>query len=125
VLIKPDLTGHAEGSAAATSPRLVEALIDLLHERGCGEVAVAAAADASGAWLENREPPVAAELLGYGYVTPGGRAYEVLDWPATPSPVRSRRIRRWRTSRCRGRGGRRTCASSSPRTAPARATPMR
>jgi uncharacterized protein (DUF362 family) len=86
VLIKPDLTGHAEGSAAATSPRLVEALIDLLHERGCGDVAVAAAADASGAWLENREPPVAAELLGYGYVTPGGRAYEVLDLAEDAEP---------------------------------------
>src|SRR5689334_17703246 len=75
VLIKPDLTGHAEGSCAATSPRLVEALIDLLYDRGCGEVAVAAATDASGAWLENREPPVAAELLGYRYETPNGRPY--------------------------------------------------
>ena len=79
VLIKPDLTGHAEGSPAATSPAAVEALIDLLRARGCEAVAVAAAADASGAWLENREPPVAAELLGYRYETPGGAGYDVLD----------------------------------------------
>lgn len=79
VLIKPELGAFALGSPAATAPTLVEGLIDLLHGRGYAQVAVAAAADSSTLWAENREARALADLLGYRYVTDAGRPYEVID----------------------------------------------
>jgi uncharacterized protein (DUF362 family) len=79
ILIKPDLEAFDTGSAAATDPALVEALIDLLHERGYPHVDVCATTDASCFWADNREVGALADLLGYRYVTPAGHAYDVLD----------------------------------------------
>ena len=42
-------------------------------------MAVAAAADSSTSWAENREVLALADLLGYRYVTDSGRPYEVID----------------------------------------------
>ena len=79
ILIKPELGAFALGSPAATTPSLVEGLIDLLRGRGYSQVAVAAAADSSTLWAENREVLALADLLGYRYVTDTGRPYEVID----------------------------------------------
>jgi len=79
VLVKPDLEAFDACSAAATDPALVEALIDVLHDRGYPRVDVCATADSSSLWAENRDVNALADLLGYRYVTPAGHAYEVLD----------------------------------------------
>src|SRR5437879_258774 len=54
IVIKPELGGFALDSPAATSPRLIEELIDLLHDRSYERVAVVAAPDSSTLWVENR-----------------------------------------------------------------------
>jgi uncharacterized protein (DUF362 family) len=79
ILIKPDLTVFDQASPTGTDPRLVEHLIDLLHDRGYANVAVADASGRADLWCENREVPVLAELAGYRYVTDAGRAYDVVD----------------------------------------------
>lgn len=79
VAIKPDLSAFEAGSPAATDPRLVEALIDSLHDRGFVQVAVVASADSSSIWAENRTPLALADLLGYRFTTPRKRAYDILD----------------------------------------------
>jgi uncharacterized protein (DUF362 family) len=79
ILIKPDLEAFDTGSAAATDPALVEALIDLLHEHGYPHVDVCATADSSSYWADNRDVGALADLLGYRYVTQAGHAYDVLD----------------------------------------------
>jgi len=79
VVVKPDLEGFDLGSAAATDPALVEALIDMLHERGYPRVDVCATADSSSSWAENRDVSALADLLGYRYVTSAGHAYDILD----------------------------------------------
>ncbi len=79
IVIKPDLAVFDRESPVGTDPRLVEHLIDLLHDRGYANVAVADAPGRADLWAENREVPVLAELAGYRYVTDGGRAYDVLD----------------------------------------------
>ena len=79
IVIKPDLAGFSEASPTATGPAVVETMIDLLGERGYTSVAVVAAADSSALWTENRDVLALAELLGYRFVTPKGRAYDVVD----------------------------------------------
>ncbi len=79
ILIKPDLNAFDRDSPAATAPALCELLIDLLHDRGYSDVNLCASADSSFFWAENRDVAVLADLLGYHYVTPGGRDYDVLD----------------------------------------------
>ena len=79
ILIKPDLDAFARDAPTAASPRLVEHLIDALHARGYADVNVCAAADSAHLWAENRDVAVLADLLGYGYRTPGGHDYDVLD----------------------------------------------
>jgi len=79
ILIKPDLAVFGRESPAGTDPRLVEHLIDLLHDHGYTAVAVADAPGRADLWAENREVPVLADLAGYRYVTDAGRAYDVLD----------------------------------------------
>ena len=79
VLIKPDLGAFAASSPTATSPALVEALLELLHDAGYVRADVCAAADSSFLWAENRDVAVLADLLGYRYATPKGRGYDVID----------------------------------------------
>ena len=79
VVIKPDLDFHEAAAHGGTEPALVEHLVDLLHDRGCTDVAIGEARNADDGWLHNREPMVVPELVGYRFVTPKGRAYEVVD----------------------------------------------
>lgn len=79
IVIKPDLAVFDRGAPAGTDPRLVEHLIDLLHDRGYTSVAVADAPGRADLWAENREVAVLAELAGYRYETDAGRSYDVLD----------------------------------------------
>ncbi|MGF1643725.1 MAG: DUF362 domain-containing protein [Thiotrichales bacterium] len=79
IIIKPDLEAFAKGSPTATDPRLVEHLIDRLHERGFVTVNIGASADSAYFWAENRDIAVLADLLGYQYMTPSGNGYDVLD----------------------------------------------
>ncbi len=79
IVIKPDLAVFDRESPAGTDPRLVEHLIDLLHERGYAHMAVVDAPGRASLWAENRDVAVLADLAGYRYVTDAGRGYEVLD----------------------------------------------
>ena len=84
LLIKPELAGFTAGSPQATDPFLVESLIDLLHDRGFANVAVVGTADSSAFWAENRDLYALSDLLGYRFVTPKGRAYDVVDLADAP-----------------------------------------
>ncbi|MEO7937046.1 MAG: DUF362 domain-containing protein [Burkholderiaceae bacterium] len=79
VLIKPDLDFHEATVHGGTEPMLVEHLIDQLHDHGHTDVAVGEARNEPDAWLHNREPMVVPELVGYRFVTPKGRAYDIVD----------------------------------------------
>jgi len=79
ILILPELEAYDRGSPIATDPTLVELLIELLHDRGYERVAVGHASGPLDRWLENRDALALADLLGYGFVTPSGQSYEVLD----------------------------------------------
>lgn len=84
IVIKPELAGFAVGSPTATDPALVEALIDLLHDRGFSNVAVVSAADSSALWAANRDVYALSDLLGYRFVTPNGRSYDIVDLADAP-----------------------------------------
>ena len=79
IVVKPELAGFAVGSPTVTDPRLVEHLIDQLHDRGFSDVAVVGTADSSAMWAENRDLHALSDLLGYRYVTPKDRCYEIVD----------------------------------------------
>jgi uncharacterized protein (DUF362 family) len=79
ILIKPEMAGFAAGSPAATDPALVEELVDLLHDRGFSDVAVAGTCDSSAVWADNRDLHAIADLLGYRYETAKRRSYEIAD----------------------------------------------
>ena len=79
IAIKPDLDFFAPGVPAGTDPTLVEHLIDLLHDRGFRSVVVGDGRNAADAWLYNRDPLVVPELVGYRFVTPKGRPYDLVD----------------------------------------------
>ena len=79
VVIKPELSGFAVGSPAVTDPALVEHLIDLLHDRGFTDTAIVGTADSSALWAENRDLHALSDLLGYRYVTPRDRGYDIVD----------------------------------------------
>src|SRR5271166_3627372 len=79
IVIKPELAGFAIGSPTVTEPALVEALIDLLHDRGFTNAAVVGTADSSALWAENRDLYALSDLLGYRYATPQGRSYDIIE----------------------------------------------
>jgi uncharacterized protein (DUF362 family) len=79
IIIKPDLGGFEPGSPLATSPVMVEELIDLLNDQGFTSVAVGSSADRAATWAANREVFALSDLLGYRFVTPKGRSYEIVD----------------------------------------------
>jgi uncharacterized protein (DUF362 family) len=79
IVVLPQLGGFSAGSPLATTPSLVETLVDLLHDRGHADVAVAGSMDSSALWAANREVYPLADLLGYRFVTPNGRAYDLVD----------------------------------------------
>ena len=65
----------------------MEHLIDLLQERGYQHVNVGCGADSSELWLENRDPVIVAELMGYHFQTRQGRYYDVLDLSSDIVPM--------------------------------------
>jgi uncharacterized protein (DUF362 family) len=79
IVIKPEMAGFAVGSPAAAEPTLIEALIDLLHDRDFTNVAIVGAADSSALWAENRDLYALSDLVGYRYTTPQGRSYDIVD----------------------------------------------
>src|SRR5262245_36806387 len=87
IVIKPDLLAFQPASPAATDPRLVETLIDTLHDRGYVHVAVVAATDSSSLWSENRDVLAIADLLGYRFITQADRPYEILDLRENLIPI--------------------------------------
>lgn len=87
LLITPDLAVLDKQSPTGTDPRLVEDLIDLLHERGYGQVAVGAAPSHSDQWLDNRDVVVVADLVGYRFVTDAGHVYDIVDLSEDLVPV--------------------------------------
>lgn len=78
-IIVPALDVFAAGSPAGTDPRLVEHLLDILFDLGTTRAGVGSTRDSSALWLENRDPFMVADLLGYRYETPKGRRYDVID----------------------------------------------
>ena len=84
ILIKPEMAGFVANSPTATDPALVEALIDLLHDRGFEDVAIATASDTSALWAANRDVYALSDLLGYRFVTAHGRSYDIIDLADTP-----------------------------------------
>lgn len=79
IVIKPELAGFTVASPTVTDPTLVEALIDLLQDRGFTNVAVVGTTDSGALWAENRDPFALSDLLGYQFVTPKGRSYDIVD----------------------------------------------
>lgn len=79
IVIKPDLNAFEFTGSNATDPQLIESLIDQLHERGYTQVVVAESRNSFDLWLENRDVQILADLLGYQYVTPAGRPYDLID----------------------------------------------
>ncbi|MDH5586051.1 MAG: DUF362 domain-containing protein [Nitrospirota bacterium] len=79
IVIKPDFQAYELTGSTATDPQLVEYLIDQLHERGYTQVIVAESRNSFDLWLENRDVQILADMLGYHYVTPGGRPYDIID----------------------------------------------
>jgi uncharacterized protein (DUF362 family) len=79
IVIKPDLRGWDRDGGTATDPELVEHLVDALHHRGFSAVTVGCAADQTASWLSNREVLGLADLLGYRFITPEERPYDLID----------------------------------------------
>ncbi len=79
IIIKPDLSACELTGSLATDPQLVEHLIDLLHDRGYTQVTVVDSRNSFDLCLENRDVQILADMLGYRYVTPEGRDYDILD----------------------------------------------
>ncbi len=57
----------------------MEALIDLLHDQDFINVAVVGSPDSSALWAENRDIYALSDLLGYRFITPKGRSYDIID----------------------------------------------
>lgn len=104
VVIKVELTATAAGDPAGTDPWTVARLVDHLARLGFTQVVVGDTRDELDLWLENRDPHVAAELLGFDGSTPDGAFYEVadlsqdlveVDWPAGSVLAGSRLPRAW------------------------------
>lgn len=78
-VILPAMDALSAGSPVATDPQLVEHLADILYDAGCTEVAIGGTRDSTALWLDNRDPFILADMLGYRYETPLGRPYDVID----------------------------------------------
>ncbi len=79
VLIKPDLEIYEQDATTGTDPRLVEHLIDLLFEKGYSNTFVADGVMQADLWLENRDPIILADLIGYRFETENGNSYDILN----------------------------------------------
>ena len=79
VVIKPNLAMFFKEPVTVTDPELVEHLIDRLHDLGYTQVVIGEAQNTFDKWLENREIPNIAKAIGYTFITPKGRKYEIFD----------------------------------------------
>jgi uncharacterized protein (DUF362 family) len=86
-IVVPALDAYAQDSPAATDPRLVEQLLDVLFDLGVSAAAVGSTRGTAALWLENRDVFIAADLLGYRYETPAGRPYDVIDLAEDVQPA--------------------------------------
>lgn len=77
ILIKPDWELYELNGKTGVSIEVVENLISVLAEQGYRNIVIADSEQASGAWLENRDVLVLADLLGYTYETSNGISYSV------------------------------------------------
>lgn len=84
IIVKPDLGFFDASAIDGTDPRLVEHLIDLLHDRGFPNVVVGDGRNDAEDWLHNREPLVLPDLAGYRFSTPKHRPYEFVDLQELP-----------------------------------------
>ncbi|MER6872664.1 DUF362 domain-containing protein, partial [Amycolatopsis sp. NPDC000673] len=78
VLITAGMSAYGELSTAV-SPTLVEALVDLLHEKGYHRVSVAGNRFGPDPWLAEPSYGALAATLGYTGVTPRGAKYTLVD----------------------------------------------
>ncbi len=79
IFIKPDLEIFDLGAPTGTDPQLVEHVVLLLHRNGYPNVAVGDSLSSADLWLQNRDVPVLADLIGYRYETDDGTAYDVIN----------------------------------------------
>ncbi|MBV7257792.1 DUF362 domain-containing protein [Pacificimonas sp. WHA3] len=79
VVIVPAMAGFAKRSPAMTDPALVEHLADHLYALGADSVVIGTTESSDAMWAENRDVFMRADLLGYRYVTPAGRDYDIVD----------------------------------------------
>jgi uncharacterized protein (DUF362 family) len=79
ILLLVDLAGAGPGDPSVVEPPLVEALVDLIHDRTGARIDLAASADSSSLWASNRDVYALADLLGYRFETPGGLRYDIVD----------------------------------------------
>ena len=79
ILIMPDVDCLGRDISSHTDPRLVEHLVDLLHEGGWPLVAVGVASDAIFRPFRNRDAFALADAAGYQFVTDRGSTYDVED----------------------------------------------
>jgi uncharacterized protein (DUF362 family) len=79
VLVKPNLGMFFGDVLTITDPRLVEYLVDKLHDLGYRNVVLGEAQNAFCKWLKNREIPEIAKAAGYDFQTPKGRKYDFVD----------------------------------------------
>ncbi len=79
VAIKPDLDATVADDPAATDPRLVERLIELLRARGVERVVVCDGRNRPDGWLYNRDALALPDLAGYRFEAPDGEPYD-LSW---------------------------------------------
>ncbi len=79
IVVKPNLAMFFKEPVTVTDPELAEHLIDRLHDLGYTRVVIGEAQNTFDKWLENREIPKIAEAIGYKFISPKGRKYEIFD----------------------------------------------
>jgi len=79
IIVVPDLGQFNSFPSTITDPALVEHLIDLLSEQEFTNITIGGTTNSAGLVLENRDIYSVADLVGYGFVTPNGHDYEIID----------------------------------------------
>ena len=79
ILINPDLGFFTHSDSRGTDPELVEHLIDLLVNQNYVRVNVCSTLNEWDFWLENRDIEILADLVGYGFSTPKGHPYDIIN----------------------------------------------
>ena len=79
IVIKPNLEIFDTDAPTGTDPEIVEHLVFLLHKKGYMNVVVADGLGSADLWLENRDVPILADLVGYHYKTEDGKPYDIIN----------------------------------------------